>query len=212
MKFKKHFQQFKTDPSGLIFKALRLVFVYVKMQLSTIIVRMISFLKRINIGKGSLFFGLPIIDRAPLSNIVIGNNCTFRSDRTTNWSHKKKMVIRTYNEDAEINIGEGVGANGSVIVSAKKIEIGDNVLIGFNCYIADTDSHPVDPITRHTGLPDTSPVKIEDNVWLGANVVVLKGVTIGENSVIGSNSLVLSNIPANVIAIGNPCRVVKKLD
>jgi acetyltransferase-like isoleucine patch superfamily enzyme len=60
-------------------------------------------------------------------------------------------------------------------------------------------------------MPETSPIYLNDNVWLGVNVVILKGVTIGKNSVIGANSLVLSNIPENVLAIGNPCRVIKKI-
>ena len=101
--------------------------------------------------------------------------------------------------------------NGSVIASSNRIVIGKDVLIGYNCYISDTDNHPIDPIERHTGKAETAPIEIGDNVWLGANVVVLKGISIGANTVIGANSLVLSNIPSNVIAIGNPCRVIKKI-
>ena len=78
---------------------------------------------------------------------------------------------------------------------------------GANTYIADTDAHSDD----YRAGKDR-PVIIEDNVWLGLNVVVLKGVRIGKNSLIGANSLVTKDIPANVIAVGNPCRVIKQLE
>ena len=168
-------------------------------------------MKGVKIKNDIRFFGVAFIDRVPLSIISIGSNCTFRSDKTTNLASKKKCIIRTYNANAIIEIGNNTGMNASVIAAAEKIIIGKDVLIGFNCYISDTDNHAIDPLLRHSGKPETAPIFIEDNVWLGVNVVVLKGVTIGKNSVIGANSLVLSNIPENVIAIGNPCRVIKKI-
>jgi galactoside O-acetyltransferase len=102
-------------------------------------------------------------------------------------------------------------ANGASIQSASKIEIGDNVMIGINCFLVDTDGHDLDPQKRMTGIPKSSQIIIKNNVVIFYNSVVLKGVTIGENSVIGSCSVVTKDIPPNVFAAGNPARVIRNL-
>ena len=201
----------KKDFRCAVFLALHLLSVNVNRAISTKITYFIFFLKNIEIGKNNKFYGIPISQRMPLSKIIVGSNCRFRSDKTTSLAPVKKCILRTYNANATIKIGDNTGMNGSVIASSNRIVIGKDVLIGYNCYISDTDNHPIDPIERHTGKAETAPIEIGDNVWLGANVVVLKGISIGANTVIGANSLVLSNIPSNVIAIGNPCRVIKKI-
>lgn len=110
-----------------------------------------------------------------------------------------------------IEMGKGCVANhGLTILDGGKVTIGDNVLIGPGCFIL-TPNHPVDPEQRKRWLVSVKPVKIGDNVWLGSGVHVLPGVTIGDNSVIGSGSIVTKDIPANCIAVGNPCKVVKYL-
>lgn len=207
---KKFWEYIIKDFRGFIFFIGKNACIQINRNISTIITYFICFLKDISIGKKSKFYGVPIFDRKPLSWISLGNNCTIRSDSTTNLARKKKSIIRTYKSNAIIIIGDNVGINGSVIAAAEKIIIGKDVLIGYNCYICDTSNHVIDPTERHTGNPETRPIYIGDNVWLGLNVVVLSGVTIGENSIIGANSLVLSNIPPNVIALGNPCKVVVK--
>lgn len=94
--------------------------------------------------------------------------------------------------------------------SASSITIGDNVMVANNCYISDADWHDIYDRTGVIG--ETRPVLLENNVWLGDSVIVNKGVTIGENSVIGAYSNVTKDIPANVIAGGNPCKVIRALD
>ena len=74
-----------------------------------------------------------------------------------------------------------------------------------------TAGHPIHPVSRNSGYEYGLPITIGDNVWLGGNVVVTPGVTIGENTVIGAGSVVVKDIPANVVAVGNPCRVVRKI-
>ena len=109
--------------------------------------------------------------------------------------------------NAILSIGNKVGMSGTSIWCFLEIKIEDNVRIGANCIITDGDAHFNDP---RSGSP--RPVHICRNVWLGMNVTVLKGVTIGENSVIGAGSIVTKDIPANVVAAGNPCKVIKYFD
>ncbi|MBN2820712.1 MAG: hypothetical protein JXP36_17190 [Bacteroidales bacterium] len=126
----------------------------------------------------------------------------------------KKNTISTIQKGAELIIGDRCGISGAVILVAEKITIGEKVLVGANCFISDYGFHELDPDKRwnnQTASDVSAPVVIEDNVWLGMNVTVLKGVTIGKNSVIGANSLVTKDIPANVIAAGNPCKVIRNI-
>ena len=98
-----------------------------------------------------------------------------------------------------------------VILDANKVEFGDNVFIGPNCGFY-TSGHPLDYETRNQGLEYAKPIKVGKNVWIGGNVCVLPGVTIGDNVVIGAGSIVTKDIPSNVVAVGNPCRVLKKIN
>ena len=110
-----------------------------------------------------------------------------------------------------IEIGENFGANHNLLIlDSGKVKFGNNVMIGPNCGFY-TTKHPIDYELRNTGLQWASPITIEDNVWICANVTVLAGVTIGKNSVIGAGSIVTKDIPANSLAWGNPCEVVKNL-
>ena len=97
-----------------------------------------------------------------------------------------------------------------VFLDAGGITIGDRVMIGPNVGIY-TPEHAFDPLLRAQGYEHSEPVTICDNVWIGGSVVILGGVTIGENTIIGAGSVVTHDIPANVIAVGNPCRVLREL-
>jgi acetyltransferase-like isoleucine patch superfamily enzyme len=99
--------------------------------------------------------------------------------------------------------------SGVRIGSAHEILIGDNCMIASNAYITDSDWHD---IYNRISIGKTAPVKIEDNVWIGDSVIVCKGVTIGENSIIGAGAVVVGDIPANCVAAGNPAKIVKELD
>ncbi len=110
-----------------------------------------------------------------------------------------------------IEIGENFYANHNLIIlDGNKVEFGDNVFIAPNCSFY-TAGHPLDAETRNKGLEYAKPIKVGNNVWIGGNVVVLPGVTIGDNVVIGAGSIVNKDIPSNVVAAGNPCRVIKKI-
>jgi acetyltransferase-like isoleucine patch superfamily enzyme len=161
-------------------------------------------------GKGVIFNGMPLIRRAPGSRIFFDDKCTFNSSRLSVLAGLyKRCTFVTIKRGAEIYIGKKTGLSGVLIVAAKRVIIGSNVLIGAHSTIIDTDFHDSDPGKRedYDNVP-AHQVVIEDNVFIGFNCLVTKGVTIGTNSVIGANSVVLTSIPPNSIALGNPCKVI----
>ena len=161
----------------------------------------------VQLGTGVLFNGIPRLRRLPSSQITIGNRCEFSSGSRFNLiGIDRPCIISTLSESACIEIGEGSGFSGTVIGAESSIRLGQNVRCGANTLITDTDWHTDD---YRTSPPKA--VVIEDNVWLGVNVTVMKGVAIGENSLIGANSLVTRDIPPNVIAAGSPAVVIRKL-
>jgi acetyltransferase-like isoleucine patch superfamily enzyme len=150
------------------------------------------------------FYGIPHIRRALYSSISIGRNCTFRSDQTSNLiGVNRPCILSTHEANAVIEIGDNCGFSGTTIGAAKEIRIGNNVLCGANVVITDFDWH------NDISNTEPAPVIIHDNVWIGLNSVVLKGVEIGENTIVGANSLVVRSLPANAVAGGNPCKVLK---
>ena len=110
-----------------------------------------------------------------------------------------------------IQVGENFYANhGCVILDGGKVTFGDNVFIAPDCGFH-TAGHPLDAEQRNLGLEYAWPITVGDNVWIGANVTVLPGVTIGSNTVIAAGSVVNRDIPAGVVAAGNPCRVLRAI-
>ncbi|HOI26689.1 MAG TPA: sugar O-acetyltransferase [Paludibacteraceae bacterium] len=110
-----------------------------------------------------------------------------------------------------IEIGKNFYTNHNcVILDAAKVQFGDNVFIGPNC-IFSTSGHPIDSARRNQGIEYAYPITVGNDVWFGANVTVLPGVSIGDNVVIGAGSVVTKDIPSGVIAVGNPCRILRKI-
>ena len=110
-----------------------------------------------------------------------------------------------------VYMGDHVYANFNlVLVDDAVIEIGDHVMIGPNVVLC-TGTHPVSPRLRAKEAQYNKRVKVGSGVWIGANTMVMPGVTIGENSIIGAGSVVTKDIPANVIAFGNPCKVYREI-
>lgn len=110
-----------------------------------------------------------------------------------------------------IHLGENFFANfDCIMLDICKINIGDNVMFGPGVHIY-TAYHPIDSTSRISGIEYGSAVNIGDNVWIGGKTIINPGVNIGENTVIGSGSVVVKDIPANCVAVGNPCKVIKKI-
>ena len=110
-----------------------------------------------------------------------------------------------------ISIGKNFYTNHNVtILDGAKVTFGDNVFIAPNCVFS-TAGHAIDSEQRSRGLEIALPITVGDNVWIGTNVSVLPGVTIGNNTIIGAGSVVNKNIPEGVIAAGNPCKVIRKI-
>ena len=145
-------------------------------------------------------------------SIQIGKNFSVNSG--TNHNIIGRQQKNTFWVEGSLIIGEDVGMSCCAIICNHEIEIGNHVTIGGNTVIYDTDFHTLDPETRRNKLNDIQDakwgkVKIEDSVFIGAHTTILKGVTIGENSIIGACSVVSKSIPANEIWAGNPAKFVK---
>ena len=129
----------------------------------------------------------------------VGENCYIEPPLHANWGRNTHFGSNIY---ANFNL---------TLVDDTDIYVGDSVMFGPNVTVA-TAGHPVDPELRRKVAQFNIPVRIGNNVWIGAGAVLLPGVTIGDNSVIGAGSIVTKDIPANVVAVGNPCRVLREIN
>lgn len=129
----------------------------------------------------------------------IGEGCYIEPPLHANWGGRF------------VKMGKNVYANfGLTLVDDGEIFIGDGCMFAPNVVLA-TAGHPIDPQLRAQVYQYTKPIRIGNNVWIGAGAVVLPGVTIGDNTVIGAGSVVTRDIPAGVVAVGNPCRVMREI-
>ena len=128
-----------------------------------------------------------------------GDNCYIELPLHANWGGH------------HVHFGSGIYANSNLtLVDDGHIYVGDKVMFGPNVTIA-TANHPIDPELRSRALQYNKDVHIGENVWIGAGVIIVPGVRIGKNSVIGAGSIVTKDIPENVVAVGNPCRVLREI-
>ncbi|MBE7023527.1 MAG: sugar O-acetyltransferase [Ruminococcaceae bacterium] len=130
----------------------------------------------------------------------IGNDCYIEPPLHSNWGGK------------HVHFGKNVYANFNLtLVDDTHIYVGDYTMIGPNVTLA-TAGHPILPELREKAYQYNAPVKIGKNCWIGAGVTVVPGVTIGDNTVIGAGSVVTKDIPSNVVAVGNPCRILREIN
>lgn len=149
------------------------------------------------------------------SHITIGNNFAFTSGNYNSLSRNIKGAIELEN-NAQISIGDNVGISSSCLRIYDYLIIGDNSKIGGDCILLDSDGHSLDYMNRRNGKTDRPNAKkagitIGNDVLVGARSIILKGVEIGDRTIIGSGSVVTKSIPADCIAAGNPCKVIKHI-
>ena len=169
-------------------------------------------LRGVNIGGGWRCYGLPIIQRHRGSGIQIGHRMQLRSSVHSNpLAPNHPVVISARRAGASISIGDDFGMTGGSIVCDQRVSIGDRVWVGANTVITDTDFHPLQPDLRMRQplAAASAPVTIADDVFIGMNALILKGVTIGEGAVVAAGSVVTRDVPARSIVGGNPARLIK---
>ena len=157
---------------------------------------------------------VPRLEISRKGKLRIGKNVTFNSFGGHSWCSFCKLIVR---KNAELAIGNDSGMNGAMIYCSTKVTIGDNVKIGGDVRISDTNHHSIDYLQRRTPKTDalyavSSPVTIGNDVFIGANCYIGKGVTIGDRSIIAAGSVVTKSIPADCIAGGNPAKVIRKIE
>lgn len=158
--------------------------------------------------------GIPVIDVWDRGKFYIGDNVLINNGKKFNLIGRQQPCYFIVYNDAVLKLGDNVGMSATAIVCFKSITIGNNVKIGGNVVIYDTDFHSLDKIERRDTKIDwdskqCSDVVIEDDVFIGAHSIILKGVTIGEGSIIGAGSVVSKSVPKNEIWAGNPARFIK---
>lgn len=160
--------------------------------------------------------GMPSIERAEGARIIIGNGVTLVSDATANTAGiNHPVILSAEGPGSVITIGDGVGISGASIVTCSTVEIGEGTMLGANCNIYGTDFHCVEAEERtkqkSTADAPTKPIKIGKRCWLASNVTVLKGVTIGDEAVVGAMSLVTKDVETKTIVGGVPAKIVRHL-
>lgn len=162
-------------------------------------------------GSDWKLYGLPIIQKHRRSELTIGDQLELRSTvRSNPLGPNRPCVLSTRRADARLVIGDHFAMTGGSVVCEESITIGNRVTVGCNSIIADTDFHPLDPAYRREHPLDgtTAPLVIEDDVFIGMQAIILKGVHLGAGCVIGAGSVVTRDVPAGAVAAGNPAQVL----
>ncbi|MDM5264389.1 acyltransferase [Sulfurovum sp. XTW-4] len=203
-----------------IYALMMRVLQYLKVSTMDFITQKITFvlmkMKFVDISSGLKSSGVPKMFIHRHGKLKIGRNFKMNNTIESNPVGRNFQCIFKVNKNAFLHIGDNVGMSGTTIVCLKEITISDNVMIGGNTCIYDTDFHSLDFHERNQVNEDISKackksVLIEKNVFIGAHVTILKGVHIGENSIVGACSVVTKNIPKNEIWAGNPAKFIRKL-
>jgi len=167
----------------------------------------------VEFGPGLVLFGRPRIERTS-GRIVLGRGVTLRSHDGgyhTAMYHPTRLMVDA-SPDALIEVGDETRLNGVSIHATRLIRIGRNCLIAANVSLLDSDGHGVSLADRAMANPVSEPIVIEDNVWIGANAMVLKGVTIGRGAIVAAGSVVTRDVAPMTLVGGNPARMIKALD
>lgn len=169
----------------------------------------------IKYGKKCEFYGIPVIFKTRNSRLQLGDGVVVKSSFLSNLVGLYQRSIILARAGANIILEDDVRMSGTTIYARESIHIGKHTSIGGNTKIFDHDFHPIDPIERiehpNTGMVCKA-VNIGENVFIGCNVIILKGSEIGDNCVVGAGAVVSGKFEENSVIVGNPARVIKKID
>ena len=170
--------------------------------------------KKVTFGYNKIIYGQVRV-YGPKNRVSFGDNCTLRSSISSNPLGGASHIILCVRGEGRIRCGNNVGISNSCIRITREFIVEDNVNIGGDCKIYDSDMHSVEYEAR-VNLPDNTlkeaPIRIKQGAWIGAQSIILKGVTIGARSVIGAGSVVTKDVPDDELWAGNPAKFVKKID
>lgn len=182
------------------------------MYLSMPFMRLRFMLAGVKWRKGWRLYGFPILQKHRLSHMSFGAHLQLRSSvRSNPAGTNHPVMLCTLEAGSSLTVGDYFGMSGGSLMAKKSIRIGDRVTVGANTIITDSDFHPMTPSERRVtpNQGENAAVVIEDDVFIGMNCLILKGVTIGRGCLIGAGSVVTKSIPAGAIAAGNPARVIR---
>lgn len=195
-----------------IYKAVKYSMVLIMSRLYTINFRLHLVLNGVEYGKGiRCYNSTPKLQINRKGHLFLGSGTTFNSYTGHSWNSGCKLLVL---KDAILTIGDNAGMNGAMIYCSRKVTIGKNVKIGGSTRISDSNHHSLDYLTRRDTKKDSqdaasAPIEIGNDVFIGANCYIGKGVTIGDRAIVAAGSVVVKDIPADCIAGGNPCKVIK---
>jgi acetyltransferase-like isoleucine patch superfamily enzyme len=198
-----------------LFKILKYITNKVSLVLSIAFTRLLFYLNNVKVGQPLRSKGIPYVSLAIGGTASIGNNFKINNTISSNPIGRSHKCVFAIGPKGLLTIGNNVGMSFTAISCQKEITIHNNVMIGGGTCIYDSDFHPLNATLRNSNQRDTimvAAVIIEENVFVGTNSTVLKGVTIGRNSIIGACSVVTKDVPPNEIWAGNPAKFIKKLD
>jgi acetyltransferase-like isoleucine patch superfamily enzyme len=174
-------------------------------------IRLLFSLNGIPWGEGWRFYGVPIIQKHQGSRMEFGSYLQLRSSARSNpLGAYRPVILSTWRAGSVLEIGDRFAMTGGTVCAAERITIGQDVTVGANTTIMDSDFHPLDPRQRrlHPQRTNTAPVMIEDGVFIGVQCLILKGITLGQGCVVGAGSVVTQDVPAGVIVAGNPAQPI----
>lgn len=184
----------------------------IKWRLGAIAAKLTLRIHGVSYGKGLMVVSTPLIICRRDAQITLGSRVKISNGLVENPAGAThKTVLAATRPGAVLQVGDDVGISGAIIYCQNRIEIGDRALIGAGATIYDTDFHPIAPTLRHDCSPahvKTAPTIICRNAWVGTRAIILKGVTVGEDAIIGAGAVVTKNIPPGAIAAGVPAKIV----
>jgi len=200
---------------SFIYKAIRFFIAKVLNIYSQLVTMSLMKINNVTLGKNFISRGIPKLYIQ--GSMKVGTNFKINNTITNNPIGRNYKCMFVVRYGARLVIGNNVGMSGTTIVAQKSIIIGDNVKIGGNVCIYDTDFHSLDAQTRADRKEDflntnKKDIFISDNVFIGAHSTILKGIHIGKNAIIGACSVVTKDIPENQIWAGNPARYIREIE